>query len=148
MKHKSIARGIANEYRFPGQDDQDVHQEALIGLWIACANWNPARGPFPPFARLVIHRRLTTILKAALAKKQMLLTDAAREDVLLTDGHDTERVVIARDALRRLCEAARKLTPTERASLAGLLNGDPLTGKSDDNGRLRARRKLEQEALF
>ena len=35
-KHRPIALGLAREYRVPGMDPGDVHQEALIALWEAC----------------------------------------------------------------------------------------------------------------
>ena len=54
-KHRPIALGLAREYRVPGMDPDDVHQEALIALWEACRAYDrekpkcrraPRKAPF------------------------------------------------------------------------------------------------------
>lgn len=69
-KNRGIALGIAPEWRIPGLDPDDVRQEALIALWEAARCHDREKGPFPPFARLVIQRRLRDLLQAATRQKR------------------------------------------------------------------------------
>ena len=73
-KHRPIALGLAREYRVPGMDPDDVRQEALVALWEACRAYDREKGTFPPFARLVINRRLTDLLRAATREKRSAVT--------------------------------------------------------------------------
>lgn len=152
QKHTPVARLVASEFYAPGMERDDMIQEALIALWIAARGWTPEGGAsFPSFARIVIRRRLASVVLGALALKHGPLNDSVRdnpelgEDVLLVDGVDTERVVIARDRLRRIIGALDRLTPMEREALADRLNGEPVT-KQRDNAWQRARGKLQEAA--
>jgi len=145
-KHRNLAHAIARTYRLPGAEAQDVEQEALIGLWVAARSFKPGRGTsFPTFARVVVKRRLSTLLKSALAEKNAVLTNADRDDLLLTDGVDVERVVVARDTLARLVAAVADLTPLERFGLEAAVNGEA-HGNLLENAAYRARRKLKAAA--
>lgn len=147
-KHRPLAHKIATGYGIPGADRDDVHQEALIGLWIASRNWDEGKGRnFPSFARLVITARLNTILRQALQTKHAYLTDAARDDELeLCGGPDLERLVVARDTLARITVALALLPEEQRQAIANIVNGRPLTGKREDNMRYRARKTLKEAA--
>lgn len=144
-RNRPLALAIAREYRIPGADRDDVRQEALIGLWIASRAHRPERGPFPPFARMVVRRRLQALLKAALAEKHQVLTRASRDDLELVDGPEPDRVVVARDTLDRLTVAVASLPPAQRAAVVRIVNGIPYQGKADDTARSRARHRLRQE---
>lgn len=157
-QHRRLALGIAHEYRLPGADRDDVQQEALIALWVATGLWDSEKGAFPAFARLVVRRRLSTLLRAALAAKHEPLTrslrytrdaDGVEEAVIdtLSDGHDTETVVVARETLERVVAAVAALSEKQRSAIALLLNGEPVTAdKSVDNALWRARGKLREAA--
>lgn len=62
---RGIALGIAADYRIPRLDADDVRQEALVALWEATGVFDAGRGSWPGFARLVVHRHLTDMLRAA-----------------------------------------------------------------------------------
>jgi len=158
-RNRGLARSIAAGYFWPGAERQDIVQEAEIGLWIAARAWDPAgTATFKTFAALVIHRRLTTLLKSALRERQRALNEAMRAVVnddgdevalveLVPDQFDTERVVVARDTLARLVAALEHLSPLERAAVARAANGERYAGeKNIDNALTRARIKLRKAA--
>ena len=95
-KHRKIALAIAPEYRIPGLEPDDVRQEALVALWEACGDHDEKKGPFPAFARLVIHRRLRDLLQAATRLKRTAEFD--HETEVLTP--ELERTIVARETLR------------------------------------------------
>lgn len=100
-KHRGIAIGIANEYRIPGMDPDDVRQEALIGLWEAARAYDPSVGPFAAFARTVVTRRCVDLLRASGRGKQRVLTDAVRDEQLeLVPTGDLIDTVLRRERLR------------------------------------------------
>ena len=104
-RHLGLAINIAKGFHLPGSEIQDVHQEARIGLWIACRNYDIQRGAFPAFAQVVIRRRLTKLLQAALSERHQILTLADRDGwVDLEHEPDLERVVVARETLREIVE--------------------------------------------
>lgn len=155
-----LAYVISRGYFIPGGDRDDVRQEALIGLWVACRDWDPARGSFKPFAVMVIRRRLATAVKVATAGKHRCLTDAARTAVVDADvadavdeiaaGHTTEDIVEARARLAATVAVVRdRLTEPERRAVVGLLDGRAYVEigpkKRVDNALWRARRKLRIE---
>lgn len=141
-RHRAIALGIAKDYYLPGGDRDDVRQEALIALWIACRDHDPKKGPFPSFARMVVRRRLDSCVKQARRPKQLVLTDAARDDWDGPTLPDACTVAIDRERLRSVAAAVCTLTQLERQSLRRLLNGEPQRDKQDENTRWRLRRKL------
>ena len=141
-RHLGIALGIARDYYLPGGDADDVRQEARIALWEATGVWDPERGSFPAFVRLVVHRRIQDAIKNASRKKRMIVTDALREyeDIGRLDPLEQ------RDALRDLTRRCAELNEAERVTLARIVNEIPLADKSDDNRRYLLRKKLAPDA--
>jgi len=139
-KHRPIAIAIAREYYFPGADDNDVRQEALIGLWYAVKDFDPERGlSFPNFARLVIHRRLTGCLKMALRPGRMALSDAGRE----LDGIPSRDEQESRERLWEMVEASKLLTIKERSAVEAYVAGTYTSrDRKMENALQSARRKL------
>lgn len=161
-KHRPLARYIAQDYFLPGSERQDVEQECDIGLWIATGDWDPEGGAsFKTFANLVIRRRLSSLVVAALRHKHEPLTRSLRtttledggdlEEVAIVDtlagGRDPLELVVARETFDRLCEAASRLSAAEREALQLLVDGTPYPGdKRMDNAVQRTRRKLRAAA--
>jgi DNA-directed RNA polymerase specialized sigma24 family protein len=102
-KHRNIAVAVAAEWRIPGMDPDDVRQEALIALWESGRAHDKEKGPFPPFARLVINRRLRDRLQAATRQKRTCDLDYDTEPV----GPDLESTVIEREQLALLLDDPR-----------------------------------------
>lgn len=158
-KHRRIARAIARDFYLPGSEREDVEQEAMIGLWFACRSYDAETGAsFASFAALVIRRRLTSLLVAALRGKHEPLTRSVRTALLedgtevaivdvLAGGRDPFEVVVAREAFERLCAATGRLTKLERQALDVVLAGEPYSHeKRLDNAVVRTRRKLREAA--
>lgn len=157
-RHRPLATRVARDFYLPGSEHQDVEQEALIGLWDAAQRFN-GTGDFKAFAGMVIRRRLSSVLRAALAEKHRPLTRSVRvtrdddtgEHVdyveILPSTDDPVAVLLAREQWERLCVAARTLTPVEREALELAIAGEPYAqSKRLDNAAVRARRKLRAAA--
>ena len=94
-KNRKIALAIAPEWRIPHMDADDVRQEALIALWEAARCHDKTKGPFPPFARLVIGRRMRDLLQAATRQKRTVDLDHDTEPV----GPPLEETILHREQL-------------------------------------------------
>jgi RNA polymerase sigma factor (sigma-70 family) len=138
-KHRGLARAIASGYYARGHEPQDLEQEALIALWVAAREYDPARGKFVAFARVVIERRLTDLVRRSNLPANRAFYEADRD----TDrGQTVDYEEEANGQLRLVLSKLFLLTPLERTALATMLNGDPLQNKSYYNALDRARRKL------
>lgn len=137
-KHRKLAYGIASEFRIPGLGAEDVDQEALVSLWIACGSYDKTKGRFPTFAAIVIRRDLTDLLVRAKRQKRTAETVADVEIPARDEAPGREQLSLIRDALPRL-------TAKERAALAAHLQGHPTkASKSHDSALDRARAKLRE----
>ena len=138
-RHRRIAYGIARHYFAPGHEQQDIEQECLIGLWEAARTHDPAKGPFPPWAILVITRRIKTMIDSANRNKHRILSEAKRDI-------DLPAAVESSGQLRMILDALPSLTMMERDALRRSLNGEEIRDKSYDNALQRARTKLRAAA--
>jgi len=134
--HRNLAYALANEYRIPGIDAEDVRQEALIALWEAARSHDKTKGPFKPWARRIINGRLTDLLRKATRAKRSGIT-VEFIDANVPAGGELY-------AIEDLREAMRSLTRRERQAVSALLNGTfDWNDKSRDNALTSARRKLK-----
>lgn len=136
-RHRPIAHAIARDYFIRGASREDVEQEALIALWEACRCYDRSKGTFPPFARIVIHRRLRDAVKIA-----------NRHYHKPTDHADEEQApdeIEARHKVDAVVAAFAGLTDRERACVIASVNGDRLT-RSDHASLYVARKKLRTVA--
>lgn len=135
QKHRQIALGEARDWRIPSLDADDVRQEANVALWEATGCYDPGRGPFPAFARVVVKRHLRDLLQAATRQKRTARFDHE------ADPPDIRDRIAARLELLDLSRV--HLTDIERTAVADHLNGAPVKqSKAHDNALQRARRKL------
>jgi DNA-directed RNA polymerase specialized sigma24 family protein len=127
------ALAIAAEWSLPGLAPDDVRQEALLALWVAAGKHDPARGPWPPFARMCVKAHLRDLLQAATRVKRTAVLE-----------RDVDVAAPARDdgGLAEVLASMSVLSGRERDALAAHLNGTPV----DDNALWRARRKLRAAA--
>lgn len=135
-KHRPIAVAIADEWRIPGMDSDDIRQEALVALWEACRSYDRDRGKFPAWARLTIRSRLADLLEHATRQKR---TAVLVRDVDVPGPDERE----GREQLQLVLDV--DLTPRERQAVADHLNGVPRT-KAHDQALYRARVKLKAAA--
>jgi RNA polymerase sporulation-specific sigma factor len=152
-----VARAAARTRYWPGATDDDVLQEARIGVAKALRDWDPAAGSaFVPFALLCARRQvdpavIAASLDAPAGRDQAGDGVGSLSDLLWSPGDDPLRIVIARDEVRRLLARIGKLTPLERevVTRVALLGEDydqvDENVKRVDNALQRARRKLRAE---
>ena len=73
-KFKPLACKIARKYFLAGQDEEDLYQEAMIGLFKAEQSFNETAGQdFKSFATLCINRQIQTAVKNSNRKKNKIL---------------------------------------------------------------------------
>lgn len=133
------AYGIASEFFLPGADEDDVRQEAMIGVWKGLRDYRPDRGTsLRSFVALCVRRQLITALKLARRGKHEVLNRAVYVDrpvageedeltqlyMLVAPGADPARIVEDREHLAAILDVvAHALTPLERRALIGFANG-------------------------
>lgn len=162
-RYESLLRLWASEFFLPGGDDDDLRQEARLGLLAAIRSFDFASTSFKTFARLCVRRKLMTVVKLANGGRALALTDAARVavddedepvaavDVIPARRTDPAEVIAAAEQIRALVLGIKQLSPTERRALVGIcLEGrcyDEIgPRKQVDNARQRATRKLRAAA--
>lgn len=161
-QYEWLTRHLAREVYAFGSDYDDLLQEARLGILAAIRTHDPARSPFGALATLAIRRRLITLVKTTNRAKRGPLSHAIRHvtddngdeipitDLLEAPGGDPLDVLIRREELDTLLERFDRLTPLERHSIVGVVNGvsyrdlDAAWGGVDqvDNAVQRARQKL------
>lgn len=133
-KHRPLASAVASGYRISGLDRDDTRQEALIALWIAARSHDPAVGHFPPYARTLIHRRLTDLLRTATREKRR---------AVIVELVDVEQSEHGREQLRAIVALLPTLTVLERQAVAAQLDGSYRSAdRRLENALQAARRKL------
>lgn len=75
-KYKALAIRIARRYFLAGQDSNDLHQEAMIGLFKAYQGYKTSSNfDFKSFASLCINRQIQSAIKSANRQKNKALND-------------------------------------------------------------------------
>ena len=74
--NRDLADRAARKYPIAGEDEDSMRQEALIGLGKAVLAYDPAKGPFDPFAWQVIKNHLHSAYRSACL---LYTSDAADE---------------------------------------------------------------------
>ena len=144
-----IAQNAARRFWLAGADENDVVQEAMIGLLVAARDYDGST-PFRPYATLVVRRWLIAMVKRNNRLRHELLTRAARwgegEDgehlaivELLPGGRDPVDVLIDRERLDAVRAAFQKLSPVERHWLVHVMNG----GEYSSNQAARRNKRAE-----
>lgn len=118
-RYRRLAAGKARNYFLLGSDHDDVVQEALIGLYQAVRDYDPAQGAsFRSFADLCVTRQIVTAIKASARFKHAPLTQALSLDqpstvpgahgftlgdlVPAVEQADPEQLVISSEQVRAL----------------------------------------------
>ncbi len=175
-RYEPLVGHIVRRLRLPCRCERaDIAQEARIALLGAIRAWQPARGPFLPFAAHCMRTKMSTALSTARTHKHQLLSRALSLDCSppLTfpptphsasaspapaGAHgDPVSVLLVREQLRALRAAWPTLTAKERAVLSGVLNGKShrqlaieltCTTKAIGRALRRARRKLATQEVL
>lgn len=157
-----IARQVAGGFFIPGADDDDVVQEARIGVWRSMRDWRPGAGSeWPSFARFCANRQLITALIASQRMKHRALNESVSMDapigrsadvipmrpIALTGGRDPLALALGHEEWEALVEAWQDLAVLEREAMVRVrIGGEPYTDvgpqKRVDNALQRGERKL------
>lgn len=156
--YEPLVRRVVRRLRLPPCCSfDDLAQEARIGLLTALRQWRPERGPFAAFAdRCATNQALRALEQACTRKHQVLNLAVSIEGdgmpLRSSDARaDPECRLLVSEQLNSLAGAVPGLTASERAALAGALNGHgPVRLRSDSGATpkaaaqavYRARRKL------
>lgn len=170
-RYRRFARSQVRSYFVVGADDDDVEQEAMIGLFKAARNYRPEREvPFRAFAEVCVTRQVISAIKSATRHKHQplnhfvsissvghsdepgdLATEAMLDDHRVTDPADAVVWADQVGALRR--SVAETLSGLEvdvlRLYVGGQSYGEIADclgrhAKAVDNALQRIKRKLDQ----
>ncbi len=169
-RYRRFARSKARSYFLAGSDQEDVVQEAMIGLYKAIRDFDVSQEtPFRAFAEMCISRQIHTAIKGANRLKHQPLNsrvsldapvsgsddrlETLLGDLLATDAtHDPAELVVSADEIEAIrCAMSETLTDLEADVLTLYMDGksydqiaDALGShlKSIDNALQRIKRKL------
>lgn len=156
--HLPMAYALADRYWLPNGDTESLRQEALIAALLAIRSYNPTIGaPLAAYVRLVVERRLATVLRLTWMEKRRAQNEAISSGLdedgepceivaLLPGGRDPLEEVVAHEEFRTLIAGIRALTPLEREALVGFVFSGVQQDKRTDNAIQRARTKLRRAA--
>lgn len=176
-KYKSLASKISRSYFLIGGESEDLLQEAMIGLYSACLNYDKSQGSsFKTFATLCINRAVQTAVKTANRLKNKMLNDSyslsSQGTIKKEDSSLDDEVYIYLPSLEPLPEDAllasersseiskiidENLSKKERAVLLLYLNGLSYAEianrlgentKAVDNAISRTKKKLEEALKY
>ena len=153
-------QALAARYDAPGLEQEDLVQEARIGLLKAVRSYDAAKGvPFTAYATLCMKRRLATVISVALGDRQRPLQDylplSESEDLIAPGSgmlQDPEaQLILDEENLLQRRKIRSLLSGFEQKALNLYLAGDSYEAmaaklhtsqKAVDNALQRVRRKL------
>lgn len=160
LRYARLARACTRPYFLAGGDNEDLLQEAMVGLLKAIREYDPTRDvAFRTFAEVCVKNRIRSAVVAASRDKHAPLNHSVpmEEQPLLelARGADPEDLFISREEeAERLHSLNRKLSPLEQRILSLYLHGFSYreigeqvgrTDKSVDNAVQRIRRKVAEQ---
>ena len=136
-RYKPLALKISRKYFISGGDEDDIFQEAMIGLFKGYQNFKVGESDFKSFATLCINRQIQSAVKNANRFKNKLLSDAIslqspselEEDedlmsVLSSNDPSAEKSLIAKENFDEIIAEINKiLSPLEKKVLILYLDG-------------------------
>ena len=110
-RFKPLALSISRSYFLVGGEQEDVMQEAMIGLYKACLGYHAGMGAsFATFARKCITRNVQTAVKIANRKKNQLLNSSynlsPQGEVVFGEEEDDEELCLVIPSKQLLPEEA------------------------------------------
>lgn len=154
LKWRPLAMHIARRYFIVGAEQDDVRQEAMLGLLYALREYEGIGEPPTAWAALVIERWVQTRVCHSNRFKHQVLTLARREQAQYVEGDsylreipdlgaDPAIIVEQREDLRAKLATFAEMSELEKRSIINTINGVPYRyDKQVDNANQRARRKL------
>jgi DNA-directed RNA polymerase specialized sigma24 family protein len=86
-RYRPLIQSATMRYPRLGATREDLRQEALIGLYRACQDHGPGRGPFRGYAKAGVYRHLLHAFQLAAAGKHRLLSDSVRLEQPIPQQH-------------------------------------------------------------
>ncbi len=158
VRYMHTIRSMANRYRLPGLDSDDIVQEGLIGVMKAVRLYDPAQSSFKTFATLCIQSSMINSVRAALSQKNIPLANFAPLEELEQPANidfcdNPEQILLAKEHFQHLMATITNvLSPKEQQTLKLYLAGHSYieistilstSSKAVDNALQRVRRKLQ-----
>lgn len=161
-RYAGLAEGLCASYRAVGLEQDDLLQEAYLGLLKAIRSFCPEKGvPFSAFAGICMKRQLISVIRRQNAGKNCPLNDSVSlEETELTEALPDWRqpgpeaaVILAEESRWRKEQVVTLLSPLEKEALQLYLKGFSYEEmakrlqcpkKSVDNALQRVRRKLQK----
>ncbi|MCI9406062.1 MAG: sigma-70 family RNA polymerase sigma factor [Oscillospiraceae bacterium] len=161
-RYASLAEGLCVSYCAAGLEQDDLLQEAYLGLLKAIRFFRPEKGvPFSAFAGICMKRQLISVVRRQNAGKNRLFFDSIslEETESARVPHDWQQpgpeaaVILAEESRWRKEQVVMLLSPLEKEALRLYLKGFSYeemaqklqcSEKSVDNAMQRVRRKLRQ----
>lgn len=105
--------------------DEDLHQEALLGLWRACLTYDPKRSQFPTYAYTCILNQVRMAMRnqAKQPPTVSLETPIPEQDGLTLEGTLEELVPSLDDGFIDLKDFLRELSPRDQLLVQCRLEG-------------------------
>lgn len=150
-------RSCARKFFLAEEDRQDLLQEGQIALFRAVQRYRPTRGPFAPYARLVIRRHVNRAAEKMIHRNAVERARDLPEDICdfpgLMDARNPETEVMEEERRREIAIRVRSnLTHLESDVLSLFLKGMSYRemarrlkrpAKSVDNALRRIRAKVK-----
>ncbi|MEF9852890.1 MAG: sigma-70 family RNA polymerase sigma factor [Hydrogenoanaerobacterium sp.] len=162
VRYEPIAKSLVKGYNIAGMEQDDLAQEALMGLFKAVRSFKKDRNiPFRAYALICMRRQVNTAVKAGLAGKQQPLSNYVplddSDELLYGTQHrapSPEAIVIMEEEASGTRQQIKNLlSPFEQKTLRLYLSGisyediakaQGTTPKAVDNALQRVRRKLRE----
>lgn len=153
----AFIRSCARKFFLAEEDRQDLLQEGCVALFRAIQRYRPARGPFAPYARLVIRRQINRAAEKMIHRNAVERARDLPEDIGdfpgLMDARNPEMEVMEAERRREIAMRVRRnLTHLESDVLSMFLQGMSYRemarrlkrpAKSVDNALRRIRAKVK-----
>lgn len=146
-----LLNSLVRQFRFAGIEDEDLAQEALLGLLVAVRSFRPDGGAsFITYVTTCVRHRLITVARL---HSRTLCEQPLEEDDELPDtaGDPAMRLQAQEEATSLLQHLRQRLTPLEYSvlllrlsdlSYEGIASRLQISKKAVDNAVQRLRRKL------
>lgn len=153
-EYAGLLRRLSRHFFLPGAEQEDLLQEARVGLWEAWQSFDPSFGrPLAEHLAVNVRNKMIQAVRRATRKKHGLLSQAHSLDLLPHEPEAPEVVedIVLHESLSRLSTLLRQsLSELERSLLRARLEGISIaevarhrgvSSKQAENALFRARQK-------
>ncbi|MGI5842121.1 MAG: sigma-70 family RNA polymerase sigma factor [Christensenellales bacterium] len=166
LRYKPILHSLTRGYFLLGSDEDDLMQEAMIGLYKAILSFNESGvASFKTFASICVRRNILSAIKKSNTLKNKILNDSLSLSGFMANDDDdaflflpyepknTDEMIMEDESFEETKkEILKKLSKLELKILGLYLKGEPyqqiatslsITTKSVDNALSRIKNKLQ-----